>query len=204
MKRQTRQNIQRSEREGITIQEGNESDLNTFYELHIASSQRQKFSVYPLKYFQKIWDTFQPYGFVKIFLAEYHQAPVSTLLIIPFGNTVIAKFLGWSGEYAQFRPNDALFWHAIRWSKVHGYKRFDFDGINVSGAKAILAGNSLPEDLKHSPDFLKLGFGGQVVLYPPAYDMVYNPVLQWMYKKASPQVGGSSIPSRVMDRLRKI
>lgn len=204
MKRQTRQNIQRSEREGITVREGNISDLDIFYTLHIASSKRQNFVVYPLKYFQKLWDVFEPHDSIKIFIAEYNHVPVTTLLIIPFGNTVIAKFLGWSGKYAQFRPNDAIFWHAIRWSKLHGYKYFDFDGINVEGAQAILAGQSLPETLKHSPDFLKLGFGGQVILYPPAYETVYNPVFNWLYKKASPQVGGRSIPSQVMDRLRKL
>jgi lipid II:glycine glycyltransferase (peptidoglycan interpeptide bridge formation enzyme) len=204
MRRQTRQNIQRSEREGITVRDGSVDDLNTFYRLHIASSRRQKFPVYPLKYFQKLWDVFQPHGFLRIFIAEYNHVPVSTLLTIPFGNTVIAKFLGWSGEYPQFRPNDAVFWHAICWSKRNGYRYFDFDGINVEGAKAILADESLPESLKHSPDFLKLGFGGRVVLYPPAYDTVYNPILHWIYKKASPEVGGRSIPSQVMDRLRKL
>jgi lipid II:glycine glycyltransferase (peptidoglycan interpeptide bridge formation enzyme) len=137
-------------------------------------------------------------------MAEFNQVPISSLLVIPFGNTVIAKILGWSGEYSNLRPNDAIFWCAIRWSKLHGYRYFDLEGIDIGGAKAILAGNSLPEFLQHSPDFLKLGFGGQVVLYPPAYDMVYNPVFRWIYHKASPKVGGHSIPSQVMDRLRKL
>lgn len=204
MKRQTRQNIHRSEREGITVREGNASDLNTFYRLHIATSQRQKFAPYPLKYFQQLWDVFEPHSHISLFIAEYNHVPISALLTIPFGNTVIAKILGWSGEFSQLKPNDAIFWHAIKWSKLHGYRHFDFEGIDVDGAKAILAGNSLPESLLHSPDFLKLGFGGQVVLYPPAYDMVYNPVFQWIYKKTSPKVGGRSIPSQVMDRLRKL
>lgn len=204
MKRQTRQNIQRSEREGIKVRDGNVSDLNIFYRLHVATSQRQKFAPYPVKYFQKFWNVFEPHGFIGIFIAEYDRVPVSALLVVPFGNTVIAKFLGWSGEYSQFRPNDAIFWHAIRWSKHHGYRYFDFEGINVEGAKAILAGGPLPEALKHSPDFIKLGFGGQVVLYPSAYDTVYNPIFHWIYKKISPKVGGQSIPSRMMDRLRKL
>ncbi|MBE0681813.1 MAG: peptidoglycan bridge formation glycyltransferase FemA/FemB family protein [Anaerolineales bacterium] len=204
MKRQTRQNIHRSEREGIAVREGNASDLNIFYSLHIATSQRQKFVPYSLKYFRHLWDVFEPHGYISLFIAEYNHVPISALLTIPFGNTVIAKILGWSGEFSQLRPNDAIFWHAIKWSKLHGYRYFDFEGIDVDGAKAILAGNSLPESIQHSPDFLKLGFGGQVVLYPPAYDMVYNPVFQWIYKKTSPKVGGQSLPSQVLERLRKL
>lgn len=204
MKRQTRQNIHRSEREGIVVRVGGVDDLAAFYRLHTATSLRQKFAPYPFKYFQKLWDIFEPHGHIKLFIAEYNHVPVSVLLTIPFGNTVIAKIFGWSGDYAQLRPNDAIFWNAIKWSKIHGYNYFDFEGIDVNGAKAILAGNSLPETLRHSPDFLKLGFGGQVVLYPPAYDMVYNPIFQWVYKMASPKIGGQSIPSQVIDRLRKL
>jgi len=203
MKRQTRQNIRRSEREGITVRDGNATDMDTFYRLHVATARRQRFPPYSLQYFQRLWDVFEPYDHIGLFLAEYNGVPISALLIIPFGNTVIAKILGWSGEYSQLRPNDAIFWHVIRWSKLHDYRYFDFEGIDPQGAKAILAGNSLPESLQHSPDFLKLGFGGQVVLYPPAYDMVYNSMFRWIYKKASPRVGGRSATSQLMDRLRK-
>jgi vancomycin resistance protein VanK len=185
------------------VREGNAADLDVFYRLHIVTAHRQRFTPYPLKYFRKLWDVFEPHHHIGLFLAEHHGVPISALLIIPFGNTVIAKILGWSGEYSQLKPNDAVFWHAIRWSKLHGFQYFDFEGVELQAAKAILAGGSLPESLQHSPDFLKMGFGGRVVLYPLAYDTVHNRVFRWIYKKASPKVGGRSAPSQLMDRLRK-
>jgi lipid II:glycine glycyltransferase (peptidoglycan interpeptide bridge formation enzyme) len=203
MKRQTRQNIRRSERQGISVHEGTERDLDTFYDLYVATSQRQEFSVQPAEYYIRMWQLFEPRGYIKLFMAQYGAEAVSALLIVPFGNTVIAKRLGWSGHYADRRPNEAVFWSAIQWAKSHGYSFFDFEGIDPMGARAVLRGEPLPESLQHSPDFFKLGFGGQVVLYPEPYDQVYNPILRWAYRKTAPRIGGKSVASRLLDSLRK-
>jgi peptidoglycan pentaglycine glycine transferase (the first glycine) len=204
MKRQTRQNIRRSEQSGIRAREGKQSDLNIFYQFHIATSQRQKFFPYSKEYYCNMWRVFEPNGCIGLQIAEHANKPISALLLIPFGDTVIAKILGWSGEHADLRPNDAVFWSAIKWSKAHGYRFFDFEGIDVQGAKALLAGESLPEHLQHSPDFFKLGYGGQVVLYPQSQEILDPPLLKWIYKRLDPKVGGLSTASRLMDRLRKI
>jgi lipid II:glycine glycyltransferase (peptidoglycan interpeptide bridge formation enzyme) len=203
MKRQTRQNIRRAEREGITVHEGTACDLPAFYKLHLATSQRQNFPPYPQEYFTHMWRVLEPPGYITLLLAKYEAEIVSALLLVPFGNTVIAKILGWSGLHADRRPNEALFWASIQWAKSHGYPFFDFEGIDPIGARAVLNGESLPESLHHSPDFLKHGFGGQVVLYPEAYDRVSSPMLRWAYRKASPRIGGQSVASKLMDRLRK-
>jgi peptidoglycan pentaglycine glycine transferase (the first glycine) len=203
MKRQTRQNIRRSEREGMCVCEGTERDLDTFYDLYVATSRRQEFPVYPKEYYIRMWQVFEPYGHIKLLLAKYEAEVVSALLLVPFGKTVIAKILGWSGLHADRRPNDAVFWGSIQWAKAHGYPCFDFEGIDPAGAQMVLKGEALPESLQHSPDFFKLGFGGQIVLYPEAYDRVYNPIVRWAYRKASPSIGGQSLASKLMDRMRK-
>jgi peptidoglycan pentaglycine glycine transferase (the first glycine) len=203
MKRQTRQNIRRGEKQGISVHEGTQGDLHDFYEMYEATSQRQDFPVYPEEYYARMWQVFEPYGYIKLLLAKYGTEVISALLLVQFGDRVIAKILGWSGLHSDRRPNEALFWASIQWAKSHGYLCYDFEGINPIGAKAVLNGESLPESLRHSPDFFKHGFGGQVVLYPEAYDRVSNPILRWVYRKSSPQIGGQSVASKLMDRLRK-
>lgn len=204
MKRHTRQNIRRSQREGISTRLGTAQDLDRFYQLHLATSRRQGFVPYSKKYFQRMWEVFAPNGNIQLILAERDGSPISALLIIAFGDTVTAKALGWSGCHPELRPNEAIFWASIQWAKTHGYKKFDFEGIDASGARALLRGEPLPESLRCKPDFFKLGFGGQVILYPEAYELVFNPVFRWAYRKASPEVGGRSFPSRIFDYLRKI
>lgn len=203
MKRQTRQNIRRSEREEISVRDGTRDDLATFYRLHVETSRRQQFDSYPEEYLARMWDLFEPRGFIRLLVAEYRKEAVSALLLVPFGETVIAKLLGWSGEHADRRPNDGLFWAAVRWSKANGYRRFDFEGIDRTTGEAVLSGTPLPESFLHSPDFFKLGFGGKVILQPKPYVRFSSALVKWAFNKAAPELEGHSLASRYVDRFRK-
>jgi len=201
-KRQTRQNIRRSERAGITVREGTEADLHIFYSLHLATSRRQRFHAYPEEYVIQMWRVLQPAGYIRLLLAEYEGEAVSALLIVPFGDTVIAKLLGWSGLQASRRPNDAVFWAAIKWAKASGYRRFDLEGLDPATARKILNNDMLPDAWKHSPDFFKLGFGGQIEM-GEAYDYVYSPVANWFYRRLFTTMGHGPALFRVVDRFRR-
>ncbi len=182
MKRQTRQNIMRSERGEITCREGDENDLSTFYRLHSATSQRQGFTPFSECYYQKMWHIFKPLGYIKLIIAEFHDEAVSALLLVPFGDSVVAKILGWSGQYRELRPNDAVFWASILWAKAHGYHYFDLEGIDRRCAIQINQGIPLPDKARDSYTFFKLGYGGKIAIFPLAYDYVYNPVVRQVYQ----------------------
>ncbi|MGW8178309.1 MAG: lipid II:glycine glycyltransferase FemX [bacterium] len=203
MKRQTRQNVRRSEREGITTREGTEADLPTYYDLHVATSERQGFTPYPEAYFERMWQMFSEKDEISLILAEYEGAPVSALLLISFGDTVIPKALGWSGEHGKRRPNDAVFWAAIQWAQTHGYHYFDMEGIDREGAELILSGESLPETLRRTPDFFKLGYGGCVTLRPRSYYFVPNPLWRWPYHQLFGLEGLNPAIKSAVERYRR-
>lgn len=203
MKRQTRQNIRRSEREGISFREGTEADLPVFYQLYLVTSQRQKFKPYPEKYFAQMWRIFSAQDLISLILAEYQGKPVSALLLASFRDTVIAKTLGWSGQYAECRPNDAVFWGSIQWAKSHGYHYFDFEGIDRQGAELMLCGLPLPEELQHSPDFFKLGYGGKVILMPQTCYFVPLSIMRWPYHEIFKQKDHKPIIQQQFEHLRR-
>jgi hypothetical protein len=203
MKRQTRQNVRRSSREGITTREGTEADLPTFYKLYLNTSEKQGFTPYPEEYFTQMWQVFSAQDAISLILAEYQGMPVSALLLISFGNTVIPKILGWSGEHGQRRPNDAVFWAAIQWAKTHGYHYFDMEGIDRKGAELILSGESLPEELRRTPDFFKLGYGGCVTLMPQSYYFVPNPLWRWPYHQIFGLDGRNPKIQEAVERYRR-
>lgn len=203
MKRQTRQNIRRSEREGITIREGTERDVSVFYELHLATSQRQGFTPYPLEYFTHLWKVFSQKGLISLIFAEYENQPVSSLLLIAFGDFVTPKILGWSGEHTGRRPNDAVFWGAIQWAKNRGYHYFDMEGIDRKGAELVLSGQPLPDELRRSPDFFKLGYGGSVCLLPQSYSLVLNRLWRWPYHQMFGLKGSGGALQKNFERFRR-
>jgi lipid II:glycine glycyltransferase (peptidoglycan interpeptide bridge formation enzyme) len=203
MKRQTRQNIHCSEREGMTTREGTEADLPAYYRLHVATSRRQGFTPYPEEYFACMWRVFSERECISLIFAEFDNTPVSALLLVSFGDTVIPKTLGWSGEHAKRRPNDAVFWAAIRWAKDHGYRYFDLEGIDRAGAQMKLAGRPLPEALRNTPDFFKLGFGGRISLLPCSYCFVPSFLWRWPYHQIFSMKHRGQIFHRSFDRYRR-
>jgi lipid II:glycine glycyltransferase (peptidoglycan interpeptide bridge formation enzyme) len=205
MKRQTRQNILRSERAGIAVRVGAEADLAVFFELNRSTCRRRGVvPPYPLDYYLHLWRVLDAEEYVKLFVAEYEGQAVSALLCMTCGDTVIAHTLGWSGRCANRRPNNGLFWAAIKWAKVQGYRCFDFGGIDRSAAESILVGEALPALLLRSPNFFKISFGGQVALFPQPYSYVYPAIPRWLGGRIAPRVPGARhLQSIVADIARR-
>ena len=202
MKKATRKHIRRGMRAGITVREGLDSDLDTFYDLLVATSQRQNFSTYPKAYFYEMWRGFRPAGYVRLFVAEYRDEPVSAHWVIPFGDTLISKLAGWSGNHGKLRPNEVLEWEVIRWAKHQNLRYYDLEGIDPEAARLLVQGQPLPDRFQNTPTSYKLRFGGRVALFPGAYDYLYNPLFRWGYKLVLARIIRSSLVKHVLNRLR--
>jgi peptidoglycan pentaglycine glycine transferase (the first glycine) len=182
----TRRNIRLAFRKGVTVREGDEADLKTFYQLHVATGDRQDFSPYPEHHFDELWRAFRPAGGARLFLAEYEGEPVSGLFALAHGKTVSQHAMGWSGRHAKVKPNEAAVWGAIAWSKTSGYRSFDFTWIDNRAARAVASGQPLPADLERSVASFKLGFGGTVALLPGAHAYVADPALRAAFRSLAP------------------
>lgn len=183
MRKGTRKNIRRSERDGISVREGTEADLPTFHRLLVANSQRRGFATFPEEYFREMWRILVPHDNFKLFLSEMHGETVSAQAVVSFGDTTVAKQVGWSGEHGRSGPNEALDWATIKWSKSRGYRYYDLEGISPSAVTAIRQGEQLPADLRQTPTFYKLGFGGEARLLPQTYCYIFNPLLRMAHGK---------------------
>ncbi len=183
MKSKARCNIRRGIRSGLTVRTGDESDIPTFHRILVQTSQRQDFVPHDQAYFVAMWRAFDAQGCIKLFLTECEGEALSACIVITFGDTLYPKACGWSGAHGECRPNDMLHWGIMQWGKEHGYRYYDFEGIEPEGAAALLRGDPLPSALKHSVTSFKLSFGGTVTLYPIPYDYVCNPILRWGHRR---------------------
>ena len=163
------------------MREGSAHDLNKYYDLLKSTSQRQQFQIYPKQFFIKMWEIFNPHDHIKIFLSEYERKLVSAQLILAFGDTVVNKMSVWSGNHADRKPNEALQWYSILWSKRHSYRYYNLEGIDQEAAQAILNNKPVPGTLKNSVTTFKLGFGGRIVQLPGVYEYIYNKALRQLY-----------------------
>ncbi len=183
MKSKTRYNIRYAERHGVTVREGTFDDLPLFQELLQKTADRNEFSPESLSYFQRMHELFAPPGHFQLLFAEHEGQTISSILLVAFGDTVIYKRGGWSGEKGNLRPNEALHWHAIRWAKEQGYHFYDFEGISRDAAQARLQGEDIPEEAMNTYTRFKLGFKGDVLVLPDTYLFSRNPLINWVARR---------------------
>jgi len=202
MKKSTRRNIRVAQRKGITVREGTNADIDSFYNTYKATSQRKKFSFFHKEYYKRLWQLFNVYGYAKLFVAEFEGETVSTQLSIPFRDTVINKMTTWSGEHGDRRPNEALYWAVIQWAKAQGFRYYDLEGINADAARDIAETDKVPDNLKNTFTPFKLGFGGQITYFPGAYVYISDPVLRAAYRILVPRTYNSPLMKNVIGYLR--
>jgi lipid II:glycine glycyltransferase (peptidoglycan interpeptide bridge formation enzyme) len=202
MAKATRYRLRRGARKGVMVRDGTASDISTFYRLLQQTGQRKRFTPESEIFYVTMWRVFQPQGHVKLFFAEVGGVPVSTLWLIPFGDTVTYKRGGWSGQQGSYQPNEAIHWAAIQWAKAQGYHYYDLEGIDRNAAEVLTRGEPLPDSAKQSQTSFKLGFGGHVRLLPEVYEYLPNPMLRWAYATIFAKVARSPLLVTALNRLR--
>ena len=181
MKKQTRRDIRHGLHSGIIGREGTEDDLGSFCRLLKSTSERKNWAVYSGEYFAEILRVFGRRGLAKIFLAEYEGEAISAQILIAFGDTVIAKNSGWTGQFKSLGPNNVLEWVSIQWAKTNGYRYYDLEGIAPKVAMARL-GMQVEDDPADNWCCYTFGYGGDLKLFPKAHIYHINPLGNWVYK----------------------
>jgi lipid II:glycine glycyltransferase (peptidoglycan interpeptide bridge formation enzyme) len=112
--------------------------------------------------------------------------------VIAFGGVVSYKRGGWSGEEGHRHPNELMHWEAMRWAKREGYRCYDFEGIERRPGDGRLS----------SVSAFKMGFGGEIVALPSAYEQIHNRVLRHGYTWLAPRLSGSARARWVINTIR--
>lgn len=186
MRGATRRNIRGAQRNGVTIRSGSFEDLARFAHLIALTSRRQGFTPYPSHYYERMFQVFRPDGHAELLLAEHGGRVVSGALIVGFGDTAVYKVGAWIGERNTIHPNELLHWTAMQRARQHGHHFYDLEGIDPPLAEALLRGE-LPPEARRGTAHFKLGFGGEVRVFPKAYDRGRPRLLGAMGRYATPR-----------------
>lgn len=183
MRTMTRGNVRKSLRRGLVVAEGATEDLAAFHAIVEATAARQDFHAYPYAYYRAMWDAFCGDDHAALLLVRDGDEIVSAALLLAYGDTVVYKMGGWAGGAPEKRPNEAMHWAGIHWARDHGYRWYDFEGLKPAAARAALAGETV-----QGIDGFKLGWGGEVALFPPAYDRSPRRALAPAVRLAAPRL----------------
>jgi lipid II:glycine glycyltransferase (peptidoglycan interpeptide bridge formation enzyme) len=166
----TRRRVRQARKHDVTVRNGGADDLPLLQTVLEATAQRQGFAPYPADYYRRLWAAFGTMGRARLLIAEHEGVPLSAMLLIAFGDTVLYKIGGWADvEGSPPGANELMHWTGIAWAHHAGYRRYDLEGIPVDVAQAVRDGQ--PANVQ-GVAFFKLGFGGDAVLYPGTYDLI--------------------------------
>ena len=158
-----RNGINRAKRRGVIIEEVINSDvIPILYELLKETYMNAKLPLADISLFQSIFEILSQRNMAKIFIANWENTYIGTIIITSYRNTIFDWYAGAPRRYSRLCPNDILAWHAIEWGAKNGYCIFDFGG----------AGN--PKEEYGVREFKKQ-FGGKLVNFG-RYIKVYSPV----------------------------
>lgn len=163
MRRQTRYEVRRADKLGIKVEKSNSEEIfREFHRVQEETAKRQGFVPPDLKTLLAERKAFGEN--IEIYVAETAEGEkVAYGLIIKDGR---------EGDYYEAASTDlnrklpgayALLWQVMRDLKAEGYERFNLWGIAPAGQ---------PGHRYAGVTTFKTGFGGEVVEYVPAHDMI--------------------------------
>lgn len=191
MRKDMRYNIRYAQRQGVVVEraEPNETSLLAFYSLLEETSGRNDFGIHNYDYYRSFVQTLGEYALLT--LARLNGEVTAGLISVRFGAEGRTMYAG-SSDTRRTRGDAALLrFEAMRWARDHGCSRFDLGGIapeyasmdgretrNIDRRVTTLQG------VNH----FKVGFGGDIVTYPPALERPYNSLLAWGLRRLRPRV----------------
>ena len=165
MRRQTRYEVRRADKLKIKVEKGNSEELfKEFHQVQVKTAKRQHFIPPDFKTLKAEREAFGKNANIYVAKTEDGE-PIAYGLILVDGD---------EGEYYEAASTDlnrklpgayALIWKVIRDLKKQGVKRFNLWGIAPEGQ---------PNHKFAGVTTFKKGFGGDVISYVPAHDIVIN------------------------------
>ncbi len=129
-KRNTRNHVRKAEKMGVKVRELKREELNILKKITEATSERRHFEDKPLSYYEQMYDLFHDRGEVMFMLAEADNIPLSVAMFMTYGDEIIYLFSGSDEKYMRdYNAQYAIQWHMIKYAAEHGFKRYNFYGI---------------------------------------------------------------------------
>lgn len=122
-----RRNVKLAEKNGIQIRQGNSlEELKAFYRLHLETRRRQGVPVQPWRFFRHLWENVISNGKGFTILAFSGGVCIAGAVFLLYNETVTYKFGASLQDAWHFKPNNLIFWNAIKWGCENNFVQFDF------------------------------------------------------------------------------
>lgn len=121
-----RRNTKTARKKGVQIKWGRRREhLDAFYGLHLETRRRLGVPIQPRKFFNLLGDNIIEQGLGFVLSAYKDDRCLAAAVFLQWRHTLIYKYGASTTEGWSLRPNNLLFWSAIRWGCENGYTLLD-------------------------------------------------------------------------------
>jgi lipid II:glycine glycyltransferase (peptidoglycan interpeptide bridge formation enzyme) len=131
MKPKGRYNIRLSQRKGVTVRSGTQSEMiDRFYPILNITARRDHFQAEPASFFVELANSLLPNKLAELLIAEHEGETLGGLVQITFGKTSTYLYGGITNTKRNLMSGYALQWEAIQRAKAAGCTQYDFYGFD--------------------------------------------------------------------------
>lgn len=159
-----RYNIRAGERRGVVVEEG--KDAEELWRQSTAVERRESIRLPSRAYYALLLDLL-PWCRTYTAFAPDKREPLATVLVARHAGRAYSLFAGRSGRRRELMGNDLAWWTALRSAAEAGCNDFDLWGVPPP--------DTGPEHPWHGLGEFKAEFGGEVVSYAGAWELVLSP-----------------------------
>jgi len=191
MHQKTRYNVKLAIKKGVKIRIGTKADLPEFYRVLKETTERDKFLVRAYSYFEDMYDELHSVGMLELFLAEYEGKIIAGTLALIIGEKAWYLYGASSNSHRNVMPNYLIQWEMIRWAKSRGCTLYDFRGV---------PGQLTEDNPLYGLYRFKKGFNGVYTEFIGEWDLVYRPVVYFLWNTLEPIY--SDVVKGIIGKLR--
>lgn len=130
LQKNVKNKVRIAQKNHITIESGNSIQyINSFYDIYCINMKFLGTPVYPKEFFLNIYKYFSDN--IIIFLAFYKNKAIGGKIVLLFKETTYFISQSSMREYADYNPNNLLYWAAIEYACKNGYKFCDMGRSNI-------------------------------------------------------------------------
>jgi CelD/BcsL family acetyltransferase involved in cellulose biosynthesis len=125
---QVRRNIRKADRSGLTLRvaEREEDLTDVYFALHADTRRRLGVPTQPRRFFAAVWRRMLAAGLGFAFLVYHEQEPIAGAVFLEWNGVVVYKFGASDARHWALRPNNLIFWEAIKRAHGQGARVLDF------------------------------------------------------------------------------
>ncbi len=165
-KQKTRYNIRLAGKKGMTVSAAGLAELPAWYAMYRATAERDGFTIHSLEYYRLVLGVLGSRNMARLLLAHHDGDLLAGIIVFSFGRTAQYMYGASSNEKRNLMAPYLVQWEGMRWARKQGATCYDLWGI--------------PDQLDENEDLWgvyrhKRGYGGEIVRYIGAYDLVRSP-----------------------------